>query len=135
MFSRQWREWQFRVSVPLLALLALCFLPPLLSASPEPVQGTAPVGVIREDLNLSCSSVYDDVDDQAKLCSMVTWLSAQMYSGDNYSLYYPLAPFSIQEQDEYARSFYRSLRDQIKSDRPSCKNALKHLACAQVFPE
>jgi hypothetical protein len=88
-----------------------------------------------EDRELSCSSVYDDVDDQADFCIMVTWLAAQMYVPSNYSLYYPQSPVSLDEQDIYAKDLYHSLRDSVKSNRPSCKNALKRLACAQVFPE
>lgn len=88
-----------------------------------------------DDMYLSCSHVYDDVDEQANFCVMVTWLAAQMYTPSNYSLYYPESPVSLDEQDEYARNLYQSLRKDIKSNRPSCKNALKRLACAQVFPE
>jgi hypothetical protein len=120
-------EWQFRLAF---FLLCFFFLFPVLSA----VQGSL-TGADLEPMNLSCSSVYDDVDDQANFCTMVSWLSAQMYRPSNYSLYYPQSPISIHEQDEYAKQLYHSLRAQFKSDRPACKNSLKRLACAQVFPE
>jgi hypothetical protein len=97
--------------------------------------GSSSVVAALEDRELSCSSVYDDVDDQADFCVMVTWLAAQMYMPSNYSLYYPQSPVSIDEQDTYASDLYLSLREKVKSNRPSCKNALKRLACAQVFPE
>jgi hypothetical protein len=103
---------------------------PLFSAT----QGSL-TGADLPPMQLSCSSVYDDVNDQANFCTMVSWLSAQMYTPSNYSLYYPQSPISVHEQDLYAKDLYHSLRAQFRSDRPSCKNSLKRLACAQVFPE
>eukprot|EP00602_Paraphysomonas_sp_CaronLab_P000814 CAMPEP_0185029002 /NCGR_PEP_ID=MMETSP1103-20130426/15091_1 /TAXON_ID=36769 /ORGANISM="Paraphysomonas bandaiensis, Strain Caron Lab Isolate" /LENGTH=504 /DNA_ID=CAMNT_0027563601 /DNA_START=64 /DNA_END=1578 /DNA_ORIENTATION=+ len=83
-------------------------------------------------IELSCDDARD-VD--VSFCDMVNWQAAHAYDASNFSLYYPGNPLTAAEQDSYARALYKSMRSEVTSTRPSCKNALKRLACANVFSE
>ena len=84
------------------------------------------------DIHLSCHTARE-VD--VPFCDMIEHQAAQAYANANYSRYYPSTPMSSRQQDQEAKKLYWELRGLVKSDRPTCKNSLKRLACAQIFPE
>ncbi len=93
---------------------------------------------------LSCAGASFAHSPSPVFCDGISWRHALLYSNTNNSMYNPSIPLSPQEQTTYAKDIYDSLVRQVlihgddemgEGDAaPSCKDAMRKLACVTAFP-
>lgn len=96
--------------------------------------GAANSGTLPVLYTPSCKGARQIHEGTAQFCSMVDWVSGNLYNSSTFSVFDSGTALDLDQQNAVAENFARSIVSSSSSASTTCRAAINRLACVTAFP-